>query len=187
MRIRWNLSLILAGAALIVCYFEYSALGQGFRGVRPSEVIKSHENYAARFKAGDTNTPIFAMDWFESCRGDDESCSSLWCRVDKAGISKNWYLRFLGTAGGTVVLDSAKLHLLVETINQLPPPPKAWLPGVRQIIVSGIRSNQWFYGVYDRADIPKEVKNLWEIAGGFTYPSLDSLPKTQGKSVAPIK
>jgi WD40 repeat protein len=64
-------------------------------------------------------------------------------------------------------LDNAKRALLVASINNLPAPSKASLPKERQILISGIRSNQWFTFVYDRANVPSVVEYLYGLTEAY--------------------
>ena len=52
-------------------------------------------------------------------------------------------------------------------MNALPPSSSKSLSKERQILVSGIRSNQWFERVYDRANIPAEAEKLYELTGAY--------------------
>jgi hypothetical protein len=57
--------------------------------------------------------------------------------------------------------------LLEAAINSLPASSKMSLPSERQILISGIRSNQWFERVYDRANVPADVEMLYELTGAY--------------------
>ena len=116
--------------------------------------------YQARFENGDTNAPLLVMDWF--FRGDH------FCRVTQSGaVSSALDVGYAIEGGHRAKLDAAKRFLLVQLINHLPPSSRRTLPRERQILCCGIRSNQWFQCVYDRADVPPEVERLFEITGAY--------------------
>ncbi len=136
--------------------------------------MRQQAHYAEAFKAGDPNVPLLEMDWF--------SPTVYFCRVNQSG--KGAARRDVGYAiqsGVSISLDETNLQALVEIINKLPPPPKHSLPVERQIVLGCIRSNQWFRAVYDRADIPKEIQQVSEIAGVYLpwY-----IPEAKGRMVA---
>jgi WD40 repeat protein len=148
----------------------WPAMSGGVRG----KYMRQQKHYAEAFKAGDTNVPLFAMDWFAP--------TVHFCRVNQAG--KGSARRDVGHAiqsGVSISLDETNLQALIETINQLPLPPKHSLPVERQIVVGCIRSNQWFRAVYDRANIPKELERVSEITGAYLpwY-----IPAVMGRAVA---
>lgn len=160
------------GAILLLFFLPsfWPVLTGGVRG----RYLRQQKHYAATFKAGDTNVPLFAMDWFAP--------TVHFCRVNQAG--QGAARRDVGhaiQAGVSISLDETNLQALVETINHLPPPPKHSLPVERQIVVSCIRSNQWFRATYDRGDIPRELERVSEITGAYLpwY-----IPRVQGRSVA---
>jgi hypothetical protein len=62
-------------------------------------------------------------------------------------------------------MSATDLQSLMEALNKLPEPPKGELVYERQILISGIRSNEWFHAVYDRAAIPKEVSEVFNRSG----------------------
>lgn len=116
-------------------------------------------------KRGDTNAPLLAMDWFYEY-------GNYFCRVSQSGNVRS--ARDVGYAiqGGSGIssrfaLDSTNRPLLEAAINDLPSSSKKSLPKERQIWVSGIRSNQWFQFVYDRANIPLEVEKLYDMTGAY--------------------
>ena len=120
-------------------------------------------DFAKAFQSGDTNVPLLALDWFSGSRSDE------YCRVNRTGrVSSarhviNWAIQ----GGHHVDLDPTKLQSLIQTIEALPEPPKAQPPPERCLFVQGIRRNQWFKGIYDRADVPAEVERLYEITGAY--------------------
>ncbi len=141
---------------LILLAILLPSLGPALSGGIRGKYLRQQKQYAKLFKAGDTNVPLFAMDWFGP--------TVHFCRVNQAG--KGSARRDVGhaiQAGVSISLNETNLQALVETINQLPPPPRRSLPVERQIVVGCIRSNQWFRAVYDRADIPKELERVTEI------------------------
>jgi hypothetical protein len=143
---------------LILLAIFFPNLSYVITGGTRGKYIRQQKQYAALFKAGDTNVPLFAMDWFAP--------TVHFCRVNQSG--KGSARRDVGYAiqsGVSISLDETNLQALVETINRLPTPPKHSLPVERQIVVGCIRSNQWFRAVYDRADIPKELEQVSEITG----------------------
>lgn len=130
-----------------------------------SRHIDQQKHFAAMFKAGDTNAPLLAMDWFFDH-------GNYFCRVSQSGDVRS--ARDVGHAiqGGSGIssrfsLDSTNRPLLEVAINALPASSKKSLPKERQIWVSGIRSNQWFQFVYDRANIPLEVESLYGMTGAY--------------------
>lgn len=147
----------------------WPAVTGGTRG----RYMRQQNHDAAAFKAGDTNVPLFAMDWFAP--------TVHFCRVSKSGKgSARRDVGYATQAGVSISLDETNLRALIETIGQLPPPPKHSLPVERQIVVGCARSNQWFRAIYDRADIPRELERVSEITGAYLpwY-----IPKVQGRPV----
>jgi len=137
----------------------FYANAQGMRGSDLASTIKWHDELASRFKAGDTNVPLLSMAWF---------FSGVWfCNVDQAGgVSAGLDTGHSIRGGlGKVPLNETNRALIVQLINSLPPPPSQLVPDERKIVLSGIRSNQWFQNIYDRANVPKEVEQLYEITG----------------------
>jgi hypothetical protein len=116
--------------------------------------------YKAQFEIGDTNAPLLAMDWFS--HGD------YFCRVTQPGaVSAALDVGYAIEGGHRTKLDAANRFLLVQMINRLPPSSRQTLPRERQIFVCGIRSNQWFQCVYDRANVPPEAERLFAITGAY--------------------
>ena len=133
-----------------------SSLTGGTRG----RYMRQQDHYAEAFKAGDTNVPLFEMDWFAP--------TVHFCRVSQVG--KGSARRDVGYAiqdGVSISLDETNLQALIETLNRLPTPPKHTLPIERQIVVGCIRSNQWVSAVYDRANIPSELDRISGITGAY--------------------
>lgn len=155
------------------------ACGQDFGGSTRQRHAEEHRRFASLFKAGDTNAPLLAMDWFSDH-------GVYFCRVDQAGDV--FSARDVGHAIQGSSAISARFSLggtnrpLVETaINALPASSGKALPRKRQILVSGIRSNQWFERVYDRANIPKEVESLYDLTGAYLG---WFIPKVEGHEIA---
>jgi len=144
-RIIWRVILGIFFALLLLAL--YPSLWPVFTGGTRGKYIKQQKRYEALFKAGDTNVPLLAMDWFAP--------TVHFCRVSQSGQGSA--RRDVGhaiQAGVSISLDTTNVQSLVATINQLPPPPRHSLPIVRQINLGCIRSNQWFRAVYDRANVP---------------------------------
>lgn len=130
------------------------------------QIVRSRggTNQFARFKAqfenGDTNAPLLAMDWF--------SHGEHLCRVSRAGmVFAGRNVGFAIEGGHQASLDAANKFLLMQAINHLPESLQKSLPQERQLLIAGIRSNQWFECVYDRADVPGEAEKLFEITGAY--------------------
>jgi len=138
--------------------------------------IAEQARFETQFRKGDTNAPLLVMDWFSGPHVDQ------FCRVSQNGAVAsarnviNWAIQ----GSHWAALDTANMFLLVQTINGLPLRSKPSLPQDRQIIVSGIRSNQWFQCIYDRADIPDEVERLYEITGAYLE---WSIPEVKGQQI----
>jgi hypothetical protein len=159
----------IAGLVTAVLSFSLSIVLAEYSSFPPNEpsnngydrIIEDH--FQTLFVKGDTNAPLLAMDWFWGPKTVYE------CRVSKSGKSYNvrncidWALQGEHTAQ----LDKAHLDLLVHEINNLPPPPTNTPPQERWLVVRGIRHNQWFKNIYDRADVPAEVEKLYTLAGAY--------------------
>lgn len=152
----------------------WPTLGGGTRGKRTGE----HSRFAAMFKSGDTNAPLLAMDWFSDH-------GVYFCRVSQSGNANS--ARDVGHAiqGGNrqplrFSPNSTNRQQLEAAINCLPASSKNSLSKERQILASGIRSNQWFECVYDRANVPPELEKLYELSGaylGWFIPAVGSQPE----------
>ena len=138
------------------------ALGQG---ISPDRGFDTNQfaRFKAQFESGDTNAPLLTMDWFSGPRADE------FCRVSRDGavVSARNVINWAIQGGHRVSLDAANMFLLVQAINELPLQSKQSLPQERQIMIAGIRSNQWFQCVYDRAGVPEEVERLYKITGAY--------------------
>jgi len=173
---------ILVGFMVIVRLYSFVLFGQGI-GIEPHQIIKSHADYGARFRAGDTNVPALVMHWFFGCNtpgGTSNVLCGFWsCRVDRTGNVSQGYFFISNTHGSLKPLSKPNVELLAEAIVKLPTPPKESLPYARQLVISGIRSNEWFQAVYDRANTPLNVKTLYDITGA----TLDCNIKTNSSPV----
>ena len=155
-------ALVVGGyLALMLLAMYWPRLSGGTRGKH----FREHSHFASQFQAGDTNAPLLAMDWFSDH-------GVYFCRVSQSGNVRS--ARDVGHAiqGGSGIssrssLDSTNQPLLEAAIDSLPPSAGRSLPKERQILVSGIRSNQWFKRVYDRANVPPAVERLYELTGAY--------------------
>jgi WD40 repeat protein len=155
------LSVIALYLLLVLAVSFWPVLSGGTRGRH----VKEQSRYAALFRAGNTNVPLLAMDWFSDH-------GVYFCRVSQCG--KVYSARDVSYAiqGGTGIssrfsLDNTNRPLLEAVINSLPGSSKTSLPRERQIVISGIQSNQWFRRVYDRANVPAEVEALYDLTGAY--------------------
>lgn len=141
---------------------EANATGQPLRGSSFYEVeLNKQRDFGEQFKSGATNTPLLILVWFMN---DHYAQSCVVTRDGMAALSDYGEGGF-GSGRGSSQLDPNQQRLLSETIEALPVPP-ATPPRPRWLLVSGIRSNEWFTGIYDRADVPVAVEKLFEIAHG---------------------
>ena len=157
--------IVLCGFLLSLALFVVLAFWPSLLGGTRSRHIDQQKHFAKMFSAGETNAPLLAMDWFYEY-------GNYFCRVSQSGNVRS--ARDVGHAiqGGSGIssrfaLDSTNRPLLEAAINALPASSKKSLPKERQIWVSGIRSNQWFQFVYDRANIPLEVERLYGMTGAY--------------------
>jgi WD40 repeat protein len=122
------------------------------------KILQQHHDWSERFKAGDTNTPLLLIEWFLS----PNYVQSV--RVTKTGMASlgDYGEGGFGSGRGAAQLDSDLLSLITKTMDELPPAPPL-PPQSRWLLVSGIRSNQWFTVLYDRADIPVLTENLCKL------------------------
>ncbi len=150
--------LVYGFLALVFLLFVLPSLWPTLSGGVRGRYLRQQKHYARSFQAGDTNVPLFAMDYFEP--------TVHFCRVNQSG--KGAARRDVGhaiQAGVTIALDKTNLQALVAIIQQLPRPPKQSLPAIRQIVVGCVRSNQWFRAVYDRASIPNQLERIATLTG----------------------
>lgn len=156
----------------------FMGCGQDFGGPRERHT-EAHRGFASLFKAGDTNVPLLAMDWFSDH-------GVYFCRVSQSG---NVYsARDVGHAiqGGKrdasrFLPGSTNRPLLEAAMDALPASSSNSLPKERQILIGGICSNQWFERVYDRANVPAEVEKLYELTGAYLG---WFIPKVEGREIA---
>lgn len=120
-------------------------------------IVQQHRETGERFKTGDTNAPLLILEWFLN------SQCAMCRRVDRTGHAIGTdHGRLFANGRQALLLDPTRLGQLVRTINVLPAAPSR-PPQDRWLVVSGIRSNEWFTAIYDRADIPPPVERLFEI------------------------
>lgn len=163
--IRVLLGLVVLVVAAYLALMVFAMYGPRLTGGTRGKHAREHTRFASKFKAGDTNAPLLAMDWFSEH-------GVYFCRVSQSGNVRS--ARDVGHAiqGGSGIssrfsLDSTNRPLLEAAISALPASSSKSLPQERQILVSGIRSNQWFSRVYDRANVPPEVESLYELTGAY--------------------
>jgi len=144
----------------VFAVFLVLSLCPSLSGGTPSIPIEEQRHFVNIFKAGDTNAPLLAMNWVSE-RVDYS------CYLSQSGNIYSVISAIQGGSGASskFALDSTNRPLLFAAINSLPASSKKSLPKERQIWVSGMRSNQWFQFVYDRANIPFEVEKLYQITG----------------------
>jgi hypothetical protein len=119
------------------------------------ETLKRFEEIGDRWKAGQTNLPLFSVQYFgpwdvvagTSVAGDGQYGSG--CFSDRGG--KGWSLG---------QLDTTNLSKLQTLVDSLPPSASQPIPVRRRLLISGTRSNSWYSFTYDRADIPVEVERI---------------------------
>jgi hypothetical protein len=154
------------GVLLAVCWSRWSK-AQGVIGASlPSDTINYDNTLASNFKSGKTNElPLLRLNWFSDPCGPNQAYYRIhWFSLGASGEARAGVSSISnGSVGCT--LNKTNLLSLVEAVNRLPEPPKDALPYERQIIISGIRSNQWFRAIYDRATVPKEVREVFNQSG----------------------
>ncbi len=111
----------------------------------------------ARWKAGETNFPLISVTWFQL--PDLVRNSS----VNPAGVVSKGLLGPEESQRGGERMDPADLRRLEGLVDLLPSPSPSPVPGARQILVYGRRSNACFSAVYDRADVPPELEQIGEL------------------------
>jgi hypothetical protein len=156
--------ILLSIAALCCCAAE--AFGQSLGG-RPADTIKWHKELERRFKTGDTNVPLITVTAFGGCHDSemlDSGCLSGF-DVRTTGTLSKGFTCISNTYGPVGTLDPSKLKILLAGIQKLPLPPKAPTSCRRPIVLAAIRGTNWFQAVYDCADLPKEVRELFEMVG----------------------
>jgi hypothetical protein len=144
---------ILIGATILIglwVFYGFHFAAHQNRGAR------QHKYYARAFKQGDTNTPLLAIDW------TDEHWPHF-CRVDRSGMAWSDRASSRREQDERLSLDQAAHQHLDELVIRLPSPARH-VPDLRQVWVSGVRSNQWFSAVYDRSNPPRELEELCWLA-----------------------
>ena len=158
---------IWLSVALLLCAVVIAS-AQGI-GLRPSDVAKWHEGFADAFEAGKTNLPLLRVDWFGGCTlwpgNAEEMCSAWCCNVSNKGEISMGHCYVSNYYAKSSELNRTNLTLLSKAMAKLPPPPNESPPFAQKVFVSGVKSNQWFYGVYCRTNLPPEVKKLFELTG----------------------
>ena len=149
--------IVLPVIAAIFLTFTLGQMISPDRGFDTNQIAR----FKAQFESGDTNAPLLAMDWLSGPRSDEFCGVSRNGAVMSARNVRNWAIQ----GGNRRSLDTANMFLLVQAINGLPRQSNHSLPPDRQLIVAGIRSNQWFECVYDRSNVPEEVERLYQITG----------------------
>jgi hypothetical protein len=121
--------------------------------------LADHLESGAVHRRGEPHELLLQLDWFSSPRVVQ------FCTVTSTG-RVGWGLQSLRSIklGGRKQLEDSEVDSLRQSIAELPaqpprPKPERWL------LVSGIRSNEWFTSIYDRRDIPPEVERLFAITG----------------------
>src|ERR1039458_6317990 len=162
--------IVLPVIAAIFLTFTLGQMISPDRGFDTNQIAR----FKAQFESGDTNAPLLAMDWLSGPRSDEFCGVSRNGAVMSARNVRNWAIQ----GGNRRFLDTANMFLLVQAINGLPRQSNHSLPPDRQLIVAGIRSNQWFECVYDRSNVPEEVERLYQITGAhleWFIPEVDGL------------
>jgi hypothetical protein len=152
--VRVSFVLLLAAHYLIP-----SARSQSIPGVLETNLIKYHETLSAHFRAGETNLPLLRMDSFEPpvCACEIERSGKL--TVHGSSAFSHW------TDSKRPPLSGTNLLLLLQVVNALPPSAAGPIPLKQQVHVSGMRSNQWFHGVYNAQRLPSDIVMLYKLIG----------------------
>jgi len=138
-------------------------INRRYPGTPYGRVLHSHQHESGYHWPDKTNGLFLSLSWFP---GDDtvhtydvlaNGHASFRTEIDLERVS--------GSVRGSGHPDVTNFAELAEAVAHLPPPPTNQSPEERWLLVSGIRSNQWFTFIYDRADVPVEVDELFQIAG----------------------
>jgi hypothetical protein len=158
-----GLGFVLGFCSMLVVF------SQGLIGVvDPIERAKVHQSFVKQSNTNRTNEmPLLFMDWYS---GGDKHFTVHWCRVENSGAT-SCGVSSISNGASWSHLSKTNFHMLVETIESLPTPPSNSIPFVRQVIISGVRSNKGFSAIYDRADIPEAVNRLYELAAPHLKPT----------------
>jgi hypothetical protein len=117
-------------------------------------VKKWHDELATVFKAGNTNVPLLLV----------TDCCWTSYRVDRSGKSKVG-VQSISVWSRDEQLGSAGRLYLIQMMNALPTPPTEIPPPPQQILISGLRSNQWFHGVFCRTNLPPKFTEFFKGIG----------------------
>ncbi len=133
----------------------------------------NHLECGEAYRRGKPDSLLLRLDWFSSPQVVQ------FCSVTTMG-QVEWGLRSTRSIkhGGRKQLEDSELDGLRQAIARLPEPPSRPDPE-RWLLVSGIRSNEWFTSIYDRRDIPPEVERLFAITGA---PIVWEVPKVQSSA-----
>jgi hypothetical protein len=133
----------------------------------------NHLESGEAYRRGRSESLLLRLDWFSSLQVVQ------FCLVTTMG-QVEWGLRSTRSIkhGGRKQLEDSELDSLQQAIARLPEPPSRPAPE-RWLLVSGIRSNEWFTSIYDRRDIPPEVERLFVITGA---PIVWEVPKVQSSA-----
>jgi hypothetical protein len=141
-------------------------------------ILSSHQHGSGYHWPGNTNALILKLSWFLFPQGVF-SCDVLADGQASGGLSTPMGHH----GGGGRALNPTNLSELFSTVANLPPPPKAQPPKERWLLVSGLRSNQWFTCIYDRGNVPLEVDRLFELTGAhleWALPNVNSSTNIAG-------
>jgi hypothetical protein len=132
----------------------------------PSHTVKYDDSLAATYKSGKTNAvPLLRLYWFSDPDGHTPAYYRVhWFNLDQSGQASTG-VSSISNGARWYILNKTNLLSLLEAVKKLPGPPKERLAYERQIIISGVRSNEWFRAVYDRVAIPKEVAEVFKRTG----------------------
>ena len=168
----WRLAILLA-----VCGAP-SIEAQGVIGAAlPSDTVKYDDSLAATYKSGKTNAvPLLRLYWFSDPDGQTPAYYRVhWFSLAQSGQASTG-VSSISNGAGWYTLSKADLLSLLEAVGKLPEPPKETLAYDRQIIISGVRSNEWFRAIYDRAAIPKEVAEVFKRTGAHLEAYIHDAP-----------
>lgn len=143
----------LLSIACVILLFTFACAAQRM-GHDPAEVIKWHRDLATRFMAGDTNVPMLLI----------TDCCTTTFRVERSGKTLAAHT-FISNWMRPGELSVTNRQLLLEVLNSLPPPPNEPPPQNQQLLVSGLRSNQWFHAVYCRTNLPSGLRTFLGTVG----------------------
>ena len=144
---------------LMSCCVAQPACSQSIPGSLEATLVQAQKSLGDRFRSGDTNVPLLRLDSFQ---GPIRSCS-----IERSGkiISSSSNGISNSTDWNRPALTTTNLQRLVEVMNGLSSAPKGSIPLRRQIHLSGMRSNEWFYFVYDADNLPNAMHGILEIIG----------------------